>query len=167
MKALHGARKTAYLFFFASHVPITVLIDAQGAFSVFYPKALRNLIEWYCDLFGDVLMRYPSPLWFQSVILAEVFFQLPFFLVALIVFSKEQHSYPSWFKTLCIMYGAHVSTTLIPILATFWTSPQMTSTQVAMTTAVYLPYLFFPLHLLYLAVVDDFTDLVHSAKKNA
>jgi hypothetical protein len=35
----------------------------------------------------------------------------------------------------------------------------MTSTQVVMTTAVYTPYLLFPLALLYLAARDDFAEL--------
>ena len=104
-------------------------------------------------------MRYPSPIWFQSVILAEVFLQLPFFLISLTVLwpeaEKHDSHYPRWFQSLCLVYGAHVPTTLIPILGTFWTSSEMTNIQVAMTTAVYLPYLLFPLHLLYLALVDD------------
>lgn len=157
MKVLSGRNKAAFLFYFASHVPITILIDGQGAFSKYYPQVLRDLIQWYCSVFGDVLMRYPSPIWFQSVILAEVFLQLPFFFVALAVLWRETETshYPRWFQTLCSIYGAHVSTTLIPILGTFWTSSEMTNIQIAMTTAVYLPYLVFPLYLLYLASTDD------------
>ena len=37
--------------------------------------------------------------------------------------------YPECFHTACIVYGAHVSTTLIPILVTFWFSLEMTSFQ--------------------------------------
>lgn len=167
MKVLQGTSKTAFILFFASHVPITLLIDAQGALSVWYPQTLRNLIEWYCDVFGDVLMRYPSPSWFQSLIIAELFLQVPFFFIALRVLSKEQHTYPRWFQSLCILYGAHVSTTLIPILATFWTSTQMSGVQIVMTTVVYMPYLLFPLWLLYLAIVDDFVDLNSNNMKSA
>jgi EXPERA (EXPanded EBP superfamily) len=163
MKVLSGTTKTAFLFYFASHVPITILIDGQGAFSTLYPQLLRDLVQWYCTVFGDVLMRYPSPIWFQSVILAEVFFQLPFFFVALGVLwpeiEKNDGHYPRWFQTLCIIYGAHVSTTLVPILGTFCTSSEMTNIQVTMTTAVYLPYLLFPLYLLYLASTDDLQSM--------
>ena len=163
MKVLSGTTKTVFLCYFASHVPITILIDGQGAFSTFYPQGLRDLVTWYCTVFGDVLMRYPSPIWFQSVILAEVFLQLPFFFVALPVLwreaEKSDDQYPRWFQSLCIIYGAHVSTTLIPILGTFWTSFEMTNLQVAMTTAVYLPYLLFPLYLLYLASADDLRSM--------
>ena len=164
MKVLSGRSKVAFLLYFASHVPITILIDGQGAFSTYYPQPLRDLVQWYCHVFGDVLMRYPSPIWFQSVILAEVFLQLPFFFISLAVLwpAAEKHDghYPRWFQSLCLVYGAHVST--------FWTSSEMTTIQVAMTTAVYLPYLLFPLYLLYLALVDDLRSisLVRVANKN-
>jgi hypothetical protein len=168
MRALTGALKKAYLIFFASHIPITLLVDAQGAFSMLYPQPLRDLVDWYCNLFGDVLMRYPnSPPWFQALVVGEVVLQLPFFFVSLFVMTRTKTTtrasssrssleyYPRWFQTLCIIYGAHVSTTLVPILATFWTSTEMTPVQVSMTTAVYLPYLIFPLGILYLAAWDD------------
>ena len=174
MRVLTGSLRAAYLIFFASHIPITLLVDAQGAFSTWYPQRLRDLVAWYCDVFGDVLMRYPSSApWFQALIMGEVCLQLPFFIVAIYVMTTTTTSapsnnavYPRWFQTLCIIYGSHVSTTLVPILATFSTTSEMTTTQIAMTMAVYSPYLIFPLGILYLAAVDDLVVVSDGRKRD-
>ena len=164
MKILTGGKRTAFLAFFISHIPITLLIDAQAVFSVYYPEPLRELIRWYCNIFGDVLMRYPSPSWFQSLVLGEVLLQLPFFVVAIRVIQehnscnsniKDAQRYPPWFRNASLVYGAHVSTTLIPILTTFWTSEEMHRGQVLATSLIYSPYLLFPLALLWHAVSDE------------
>jgi hypothetical protein len=162
MKVLVGAPKTAFLIFFASHIPFTMFMDSQALLSSHFPQLFRDFTSWYCDLFGDVLMRFPSPPWFQALVLGEIVIQLPFFFLAcymLTQYNPEAKRYPRWFQTACIVYGSHVSTTLVPILPTFWTSTSMTSAQIAMTTGVYTPYLLFPLALLYLAARDDFAEL--------
>ena len=163
MKVLRGAQRKAFLIFFASHIPITLFVDGQALLSTFFPQFLRDLIEWYCDLFGDVLMRYPSPPWFKAVVASELILQVPFFFVACHMLTQRETTklerYPRWFQTLCIIYGSSVSTTLVPILPSFWTSDTMTPAQIAITTAIYSPYLLFPLALLYLAARDDFSEV--------
>jgi EXPERA (EXPanded EBP superfamily) len=169
MKVLLGGQKKAFLIFFASHIPFTMFMDSQALLSAYFPQFFRDFTAWYCDLFGDVLMRFPSPPWFQALVMCEILVQLPFFFVACHMLTQDsQHAdrYPRWFQTYCIIYGSHVSTTLIPILPTFWTSTSMTTAQIAMTTAVYLPYLLFPLALLYLAAVDDFAEVFKKPVKN-
>jgi uncharacterized membrane protein YhdT len=146
MKVIQGRFRTAFLIFFISHIPITILIDSQGALSPFFPQLLVNVVAWYSDVFGDVLMRRaPSSdiVWFSSLIYCELIFQLPFFFVAtnmLISYPSNATSqtpmhYPGWFKTACLIYGSHVSTTLVPILATFITSEDMSTIQKSMTLA--------------------------------
>jgi hypothetical protein len=161
MKAFQGAWRNVFLCFFISHIPITICIDGQGLFSQYYPQVLRDLVAWYCDVFGDVLMRYPdSPPWFQALVCAELVLQLPFFFAAVqMIRQTENHpsdEYPSWFRTACLIYGSHVTTTLVPIIATFWASTNMTTLQICMTTAVYSPYWMVPLALLYFAAAEDF-----------
>lgn len=165
MRAFTGGIRVAFLCFFASHIPITLCIDGQGAFSQLYPLALRNLVAWYTNLFGDVLMKPPYDSWFSSLIFMEIFLQLPFFFVAIWIifnFNKNEKGeqiqhYPGWFQKACLIYGSHVSTTLIPILGTFISSSEMTLNQKYVTIGVYLPYLIFPLLLVYYALVNDDT----------
>lgn len=156
MKAFHGATKTAFYCFFLSHIPITLIVDGQAAFTPLYPQVFRDLIAWYCDFFGDPLMRgephYET--WFRSLVLCECLLQLPFFFVAVHMIGNRGNleHYPEWFRTACLVYGSHVSTTLVPILITIAVSVGMTPLQKVSTLAVYLPYLIFPLWLLYHAV---------------
>lgn len=164
MKVLSGWQKSAFLIFFGSHIPITMSMDSQALLSVYYPQILRDFTAWYCNLFGDILMRHPSPPWFQALVAGEILLQLPFFFLVCLMLTRSCYDtsdrYPRWFQTSCIVYGSHVSTTLVPILASFWTSTTMTMVQIAMTTSVYLPYLIFPLWILYLAAKDDFAELI-------
>ena len=123
-------------------------------------------------------------IWFSSVICCELLFQLPFFFVATkVLISYPTHnmksssnninneddsntdnnnnntlneSYPNWFRVLCLIYGSHVSTTLMPILSTFIMSSDMSTIQKSMTISVYSPYLIFPLILMWLAAREDF-----------
>mmetsp|Transcript_15354 Transcript_15354/g.42468 ORF Transcript_15354/g.42468 Transcript_15354/m.42468 type:complete len:180 (-) Transcript_15354:146-685(-) len=169
MKILRGFERNVALAFFASHIPITVLIDGQGAFGSFlYPQLLRDVVQFYADHSGDRLMGYRQSLqedqqvnvaWFASFILCECALQLPYFFVALRVMTRthtradntqqqQQHHYPEWFRKLTLVYCAHVCTTLIPIWATFATSPNMTMAQKAICISIYAPYFWIPLWLL-------------------
>ena len=229
MKVIQGKRwQRSFLIFFISHIPITLLIDGQGAFSHLYPTFLRSIVAWYTTVFGDVLMKAPTPTikdvhdddlvddvtatttevscpnttdywWFKSIICCELLFQVPFFFVAIHMirtYSKKNEEkdqkqrskpndptasssssssspslstttstdfdcYPGWFKTLCLIYGSHVSTTLVPILATFVMSTEMTPGQKLITVSIYSPYLIFPMALLYFAANDDILDVVN------
>ena len=106
--------------------------------------------------------------WFSAIVACELLFQLPFFFVALkmlrtynapSMISKNNHSeahYPTWFTDACLIYGSHVSTTLVPILACFLWSNEMTVSQKLMTTLIYSPYLIFPFFLMFNAAAEHF-----------
>jgi hypothetical protein len=161
MRAFQGATRTAFYWFFLSHILITLLIDGQAVLPSLYPEALRNLLRWYCLHLGDVLMRgepHYEP-WFVSIVVCEVLLQLPFFVIALRVIAtataNQSSYYPEWFRRACLVYGGHVATTLVPILGTFLTSNEMTTLQKIMTISVYSPYLIFPLLLVHHAARDS------------
>jgi hypothetical protein len=81
MKALQGAVRVAFVGFFASHIPATLLIDLQAiAPSSLVPETLANFLQWYATTLNDPLMSQPKDVpWFQSLIFLEMCFQLPFF----------------------------------------------------------------------------------------
>lgn len=142
MKILEGATRMAFLGYFLSHVPITLFVDAQGLFGPYYPKVLKDVVAWYCNVFGDVLMKNAPSVdyaWFSSLICFEILFQMPFFFVAiqklLETGDKQQKHYPERFRMACIVYGTHVSTTLVPIIGTFVTNQEMTIQQKCATIA--------------------------------
>ena len=125
MKEISGSTRKAFLVYFLSHVPITLLIDSQGLLGPYYPKFLTDVVAWYCGLFGDILMKNaPSTeyAWFSSLICCEILFQLPFFFVAIKFImaggcyssanessDAKKRDYPEWFRMACIIYGVHVS----------------------------------------------------------
>ena len=55
MKSLTGKTRYAFIAFFASHIPATLMIDMQAAFPGFHPQILQDVLGWYVELFNDSL----------------------------------------------------------------------------------------------------------------
>ena len=109
-------------------------------FRIYFPKPLRDLLHWYVSNFNDILMGAP-PVWFKSIIVCELFFQLPmFFVLAYGIYNRK-----TWIRIPSIIYGSHVATTLVPILATFITNERIRSDESVYLLAFYLPYFIIPL----------------------
>lgn len=120
MKPFTGATRTAFLIFFLSHIPITIFVDSQALLPAWlYPQAVQDLLDFYVSFVNDPLMARPifAGPWFQSFVLGEFLFQLPFFCLAVrMMLSSQLLTWPDWFRTACIIYGTHTSTTLILFL---------------------------------------------------
>uniref|UniRef100_A0A6U4K9D7 EXPERA domain-containing protein n=1 Tax=Phaeomonas parva TaxID=124430 RepID=A0A6U4K9D7_9STRA len=113
--------RCVFLVYFATHVPVTLCIDAQpllASLGVAYPEALQALLRWHCAANDDFLMR-SAPAWFLSLLAVEIVAQLPFFFVALYGLAQRR----AWVRAPLIAYGAHVATTLVPILGAFLAAP--------------------------------------------
>jgi hypothetical protein len=154
MEALTGVTRLLFLGFFGSHVPITLFVDAQVVLPAdFFPQVLRDALELEVATFNDPLMGNSiNLLWFQSLVTTELVFQLPFFIVAVYFLSDSKRgSYPDVFRTACIAYGSHTVTTMVPILATLIYNPDASYTERLSATAMYLPYLIFPLWIMWIA----------------
>ena len=106
MKTLEGKTRTAFLFFFGSHIPATLCIDLQALFPNMYPTPLQNLLKFYTTTFNDKLMAAPYDTWFRAIIAGELLFQLPFFfLMVHALLNTEKYNGKGWFKNLCLCYG--------------------------------------------------------------
>jgi len=132
--------------YFASHIPATLIVDAQAILPpAWLPAWQRELLSWYCKLYADPLMCRPQA-WFRAIVYVEVALQLPFFFVALWAWARRRE----WLRIPLIVYGAHVATTLVPIYGAMldaWASGSLTSGQLCFLAAVYAPYLLVPLAL--------------------
>ncbi len=84
-----------------------------------------------------------NPTWFVSLVACEVLFQLPFFFIASYAFIKRAN----WIRTPCIVYGAHVVTTMAPILSDILFGPDSGPKRAALF-AIYVPYAIIPFMLL-------------------
>jgi len=165
MKPFTGATRTAFLIFFVSHIPITLFVDSQALFpEALYPQAVKDLLDFYVGFVNDPLMARPlfAGPWFHSFVIGELLFQLPFFVIAVRMLLSDKTTWPDWFRTACILYGTHTSTTLIPILAVVVTNPESSPLHKLMAVSVYLPYLIFPAWLTILAAMD--TDATRASK---
>jgi hypothetical protein len=79
-----------------------------------------------------------NPLWFMAFVAGEVFLQLPVFLPLAWGILRQA----AWVRIPSIVYGTHVATTLIPMLAEFYFAgpqPQW------LALAIYFPYFILPL----------------------
>jgi len=159
MRTLSGATRLAFLAFFSSHIPITLLVDGQAFLpQSLYPDIVKDVLRWYTATFADNLMSAPYDVWFRSVVFCELFFQLPFFVYAVYTLRTPMNAnggQGGWFRPLCLIYGSHTATTLVPILATIATDPVSTFYQKIALFGFYLPYLLFPLWLVYIAVANE------------
>lgn len=135
--------RISFLFYFITHIPITICIDLQGIFHQHYPVVLQELYQWYLITFNDVVMTAAHP-WLQSFLYAELFLQFPFFFFVTYAFMFKKN----WIRIPAICYGAHVTTTLLPIILEVIMSPVMTAAEKAALLSIYSPYLLFPLALM-------------------
>ncbi|KAL7566171.1 hypothetical protein ACA910_011246 [Epithemia clementina (nom. ined.)] len=171
MKAITGVANTAFLGFFASHILATVVIDSQAVLpDAWIPQGLQNLLKWYATSFNDPLMgNAKNLLWFQSLVWLELLFQLPFFVWACSILLAQkttaEETYPERFRYACIAYGGHASTSMVPILVALATNEGATVTERITILSVYIPYLIFPIILLWFAIADRHAD--KSDKKTA
>jgi hypothetical protein len=142
--------KIIFLVYFISHIPITLCLDCQVVFGSLYPEVLTTVYSWYCQHYSDLLMLR-QPVWLKSFVFCEFLFQLPFFFVAVygLLYEKE------WIRTPSIIYGAHVSTTVIPILSEIVFSREILLIEKCTLLSFYTPYLLIPMTLLLYMVFNE------------
>ncbi|ORX67381.1 hypothetical protein DL89DRAFT_269214 [Linderina pennispora] len=138
---------TVYIGYFASHIPITLAVDLMPllpralvpgpllALNTFLTQTLRDPFMVIDDTRTDLT-------WFRSFLACELVFQLPFFFYALkLLLAGSPRRHP-WLA----VYGAHVVTTMVPILATLaFNITDRTVSEKLMLAMMYGPYLAIPL----------------------
>jgi len=122
-----------------------------------FPQIFLDIGEFEVKTFNDPLMgNARNLLWFQCFVALELLFQVPFFFAALYYLTSDRTHYPDGFRAACIAYGAHTSTTLIPILASFWSPDHQASlAERATLTSIYFPYLLVPAWLLWTSAMSS------------
>lgn len=155
-----AARRYLDLFFsafFALHVFITLLVDAQVLFPArFYPQALQSLLKWYVGFSGDYLVRDRPP-FFKGLVFAEVFFQLPLVIANAYAFYHGTR----WARMTGLIYGVHTATTMIPILVDLFYSNVASKATLLM---IYIPYFLIPLALTFHVLTSQPDKRAHHPK---
>merc|ERR1712224_203600 len=68
-----------FVFYFITHVPTSVLVDAQCVLPPEnFPQAARDALAYHLETFKDPLMG-TCPAWLRSIIWCELALQVPFF----------------------------------------------------------------------------------------
>ena len=140
------SRRTLGIAFFASHIPATLLVDAQALLpSCMFPGFARNMLSDFIARFNDPLMggalrAPPENVWFLSLIATELVLQLPFFFVALYAFLYRRE----WIRLPLVAYGGFVSATMVPILSELYFARSLNTSQRVALLGMYLPYLLVP-----------------------
>ncbi|KAJ2078960.1 Transmembrane protein 97 [Coemansia sp. RSA 988] len=136
-----------YLWYFVSHIPITLLIDVQPLLPPsMIPQMLLGLNRLLTDTLGDPFMivglGHPELVWFRSMLVCELALQLPFFFYAVWALWTDC---PRRHLAL-LVYGVHVSTTMVPVLGTLVRGEiNRTCGERMLLASIYLPYLLIPL----------------------
>ena len=104
---MYRGLRVLLLSYFISHIPITLLIDAQIVFGSLYPAPLQDVFTWYVSSFRDIVLR-ESGLWLKSFIYAEIIFQLPFFFYAVKALWNNTER-DKTYSVYALAYGIHVA----------------------------------------------------------
>ncbi|RKP06681.1 transmembrane protein 6/97 [Thamnocephalis sphaerospora] len=154
------------------------------------PAALRDMRAWYAETMQDPLMHPQRPaeqlVWFRAFVTCEIFFQLPLMILALYAFHQctrtgNDQVLRRWRLPL-FAYAVHTATTLAPTLGELLVWPTADASDIAalrgdaawpvvITPAAkltlfgfYLPYLFFPLLLVW-RLLPLFNDTAAEQRK--
>jgi len=145
---------------FALHIITTLFVDIQplmpSQLTWLHPKPLRDVVVWYINEAGDMMMRGAftgekqlcnGHYWFRSLVVFELFYQLPmfFFIIHGLVSGPEAKAR---MELPALIYCAHVITTLIPINAEVLFSPNfadLTKYQKTFLMVAYTPFWLVPL----------------------
>ncbi|XP_058020237.1 sigma intracellular receptor 2 [Ahaetulla prasina] len=158
-----------FVFYFLTHIPITLFFDLQPLLPGVYPSALSDVLTRYTTTFKDPLLVNPEP-WFQSFLYSEAFLQLLFFPVAAYAFWKGSCK---WIRIPVIIYTTHVTTTVVACLAHILfadfsnakvPSPQTLQERLTLS-AFYAPYLAIPLVMLLFVLFSSAYKPVEKKKK--
>ncbi|KAJ3824134.1 transmembrane protein 6/97 [Lentinula raphanica] len=143
-----------YFCFFLVHIPASILLDFQIVYpSTYVPPILPALLQWYVDFSADPLIGgiatgkihpHGELFWLGCFAWLELLFQFPTFLLGLrALWTGSQSIYP-----LLIAYGASTATTTLPCIFYIlkeYSESRITSTQLLILLASYIPFLVVPL----------------------
>ncbi|PNH02925.1 Transmembrane protein 97 [Tetrabaena socialis] len=147
---LLGVLDAVFLAYFIIHIPTTIIVDSQSIVPAqYFPVWAKELLQWHIKTNEDHLVS-TNPVWFVSLVTCETLLQLPFFFVVAYGFIRRAN----WIRVPCIIYGTHVATTMVPILADILFGPDSGPKRLTLFW-IYFPYLLVPLLLvLRMALVD-------------
>jgi hypothetical protein len=142
--------RIVFLAYFLTHIPATLLIDAQVLLPArLVPRFAQSLLQWHISTNNDVLMANQPP-WLRIFVACELVFQLPFFFVASHAIWKRRNDLNGWF----IAYGAHTATTLAPIAQYILEYPGLSVRDKCALVGIYAPYLVVPLWIVWVMLTD-------------
>ncbi|PVZ97932.1 hypothetical protein BB558_006095 [Smittium angustum] len=109
------------------------------------PKLHLYLNDIITTKFNDPFMKRNAPdmIWFRSMLVAEMVIQIP--LLIMIIFGLTRNKKPSKYTNLLhLVYGLHVSTTMIPVVGHLLCAPELTNMEKTMLFGMYLPFAIVP-----------------------
>lgn len=138
-----GKRDFFYMWYFLSHILITVFIDSGILIPEDYQLSLQKaLVQLHIEVNKDFLLAQ-LPLWLKIFGIFELTIQLPFFICApLLLIKRKKSLYP-----FMVLYGFNASfTTLVCLCHIFLESEQngLSSWDSWKLSALYMPYLLIP-----------------------
>lgn len=105
-----------FLAYFMLHLPISIFVDMQLIFPrQYFPLFLRNsLDDWVRD--ADDVLTGTRPVFFQAFVWVELFFHIPYFIVAIYAFVQGKN----WIRDVSIVYATAVLGSMVAVMPEAW-----------------------------------------------
>ncbi|KAJ5584020.1 uncharacterized protein N7459_003820 [Penicillium hispanicum] len=130
-------RDWAYLFFFASHIPIIFLVDTVPLQPTWFVSDLSlRLREFYVATYHDKFFEGPAPVWFSAFIWMELLYHVPASLWAVWGLLRDHPLVPVHL----LVFGVQAFVTSLTCLVEVWSWPDRSVPEKQQITSLYGPY---------------------------
>ncbi|KAJ7527011.1 hypothetical protein O6H91_16G032000 [Diphasiastrum complanatum] len=102
----------AFIAFFVLSLLIFLVVHSQAVCPGWlFPRFMKNIVRARIKYAGDFLMR-DKPRFFQGIVLAEIFVQIPLILANIYAFYYGK----GWGRMTGIVYGVHSASIMVPVI---------------------------------------------------
>ncbi|KAF7716361.1 Uncharacterized protein PECH_000146 [Penicillium ucsense] len=130
-------RDLAYLFFFASHIPIIFLVDTVPLQPAWFRSNLSTTIrEYYIATYRDKFFEEPAPVWFNAFIWMELLYHVPASLWAVWGLMRDHPLIPVHL----LVFGVQAFVTSLTCLVDVWSWTDRSMEEKQQITYLYGPY---------------------------
>jgi hypothetical protein len=163
---------TIYFCYFLIHIPITVFMDATFAIPYEWQLPIQRQLNAFHYNENKDFLAVNSPLWMRIFVVWELIFQLPFFIYAVIDYTRNgRKGYSVRLWTMFFLYGFNAGfTTLVCLIYVYSESAihGLNTTEMWNLVGLYTPTMVLPFYMMWdfgCRIVTRLTDFELETKE--